>query len=130
MGYKAVIFDFDYTLGDCTSGIVECVVNALTKMGFAKASEDIIRQSVGMTLIHTFHFITGNMDQEEAEEFKRLFMLRADDVMAQCTVFLPYAKEVVEQLKNDQIRVGIVTTKHRHRVVSNFSINGCSRFYR
>ncbi len=122
MGYKAVIFDFDYTLGDCTSGIVECVNSALTKMGFAHASEDIIRQSVGMTLINTFHFITGDMNQEKAEEFKGLFMLRADDVMAQCAVFLPYAKEVVEQLKNDQIHVGIVTTKHRHRVVSIFQL--------
>ena len=122
MGYKAVIFDFDYTLGDCTSGIVECVNSALSKMGFAHASIDRIRQSVGMTLVHTFQFITGDMDQEKAEEFKRLFMVRADDVMAQCAVFLPYAKEVVEQLKNDQIHVGIVTTKHRHRVVSIFQL--------
>ena len=122
MGYKAVIFDFDYTLGDCTSGIIECVNSALTKMGLAQASEDIIRQSVGMTLIHTFHFITGDMDQNQAEEFKRLFMERADDVMAQCAVLLPYAREVVEQLKSDQIHVGIVTTKHRHRVVSIFQL--------
>ncbi len=34
MQYKAVIFDFDYTLGDSTDGIVLSSNYALEKMGF------------------------------------------------------------------------------------------------
>lgn len=128
MSYKGVVFDYDYTLGDCTSGIVDCVNTALKKMDQQRSTEDVIRKSVGMTLINTYHFITNDSSQERAEEFKRLFMLRADDVMAQSAVFLPYAKEVIEQLKEDQIRVGIVTTKHRHRVTSIFELLGVPDF--
>lgn len=32
--YKAVIFDFDYTLGDSTNGIVLSINHALEKLGF------------------------------------------------------------------------------------------------
>ena len=34
MKYKAVIFDFDYTLGDCTEGIAASVNHGLKKLGY------------------------------------------------------------------------------------------------
>ena len=37
MRYKGLIFDFDYTLGDSTEGIVASVNYALEKLGYAAA---------------------------------------------------------------------------------------------
>lgn len=124
MGYKAVVFDFDYTLGDCTTGIEECVNYALNRMNYPAASLEKIRKSVGMTLEQTFFFLTDGSAQSLGLTFKNLFMEKADDVMAQSAVFLPYAREVVEQLLKDQIKVGIVTTKYRYRIVSIFELLG------
>ena len=58
MKYKAVIFDFDYTLGDCTEGIAASVNHGLKKLGYdggfiaelygypAEIKSDGIRKSV------------------------------------------------------------------------------------
>ena len=37
---KAIIFDFDYTLGDSTEGIVASVNYALEKLGYAAAERE------------------------------------------------------------------------------------------
>lgn len=120
MSYQAVIFDFDYTLADCTSGIVDCVNTALRNMNIEEASVENIRNAVGMTLANTFHFLTGDEQKDKARKFHEEFMIRADEVMAQSAIFLPFAKEVVLQLKKEGIQVGIVTTKYRHRIISIF----------
>ena len=122
MSYQAVIFDFDYTLADCTSGIVDCVNTAFNHMGIEEASIDNIRKAVGMTLLNTYHFLTNDQNAEKSKKFQAEFMLRADEVMAKSAIFLPFAKEVVLKLKEDGIQIGIVTTKYRHRIISIFEL--------
>ena len=34
--YKAVIFDFDYTLADSSQGVYQCIHYALERLGFSK----------------------------------------------------------------------------------------------
>lgn len=128
MSYRAVIFDFDYTLADCTNGIVDCVNTALVNMGIKEASVENIRKAVGMTLPNTYQFLTGDENKEKGMKFKDEFMLRADEVMAQSARFLPFAKEVVLQLKKDGIQLGIVTTKYRHRIISIFELMDLPEF--
>lgn len=40
MKYKGIIFDFDYTLGDSTEGIVTCVNTALRRLGYDTADRE------------------------------------------------------------------------------------------
>ena len=54
MDYKAVIFDFDYTLGDCTNGIVFSVNYALDKLGYSEHNVSEIKKTVGLSLKETF----------------------------------------------------------------------------
>jgi len=122
MSYQAVIFDFDYTLADCTSGIVDCVNTAFNHMGIQEALVENIRKAVGMTLPNTYYFLTDDENIENAKKFQDEFMLRADEVMAKSATFLPFAKEVVLKLKEDGIQLGIVTTKYRHRIISIFEL--------
>ena len=44
---KAILFDFDYTLGDSTKGIISSVNFALNKLGYQKKDEEIIRKTIG-----------------------------------------------------------------------------------
>jgi phosphoglycolate phosphatase len=122
MSYQAVIFDFDYTLADCTSGIVDCVNTAFNNMGIEEASVESIRKAVGMTLPNTYLFLTKDENKDKAKNFQEEFMIRADEVMAKSATFLPFAKEVVLKLKEDGIQLGIVTTKYRHRIISIFEL--------
>ena len=128
MSYKAIIFDFDYTLGDCTSGIEDCVCTALRIMNMKEVSSKMIRKSVGLTLQDTYRFLTGDEELEKGEEFKKLFMNRADEIMAERAVLLPFAKEVVESLKEDGKQIGIVTTKYRFRIFAIFQALGLPDF--
>ena len=66
MKYKAVIFDFDYTLGDCTEGIAASVNHGLKKLGYEAGELEDIRKTIGLSLKETFSCLTGSRDQEEA----------------------------------------------------------------
>ena len=49
MKYKAVIFDFDYTLGDCTEGIAASVNHGLKKLGYEAGELEDIRKTIGLS---------------------------------------------------------------------------------
>ena len=51
--YKAVIFDFDYTLGDSTNGIVLSINHALEKLGFRAQDTKTIQRTIGLSLKDT-----------------------------------------------------------------------------
>ena len=51
MKYKAVIFDFDYTLGDCTEGIAASVNHGLKKLGYEAGELEDIRKTIGWKII-------------------------------------------------------------------------------
>lgn len=51
---KAILFDFDYTLGDSTKGIISSVNFALNKLGYQKRDEETIRKTIGLSLRDTF----------------------------------------------------------------------------
>ena len=58
MKYRAVLFDFDYTLGDSTKGIVLSANAALQRMGLEAQSEEAIRRTVGLSLRDTYRALT------------------------------------------------------------------------
>ena len=57
--YKAVIFDFDYTLGDSTNGIVLSINHALEKLGFRVQDTKTIQRTIGLSLKDTLFELTG-----------------------------------------------------------------------
>ena len=124
--YSTCIFDFDYTLGDATNGIVESVNYALLKMDFPTYEKDKIRDTVGMSLPETFTHLTQNCDTEQRAKFVKLFKEKADEVMTENTELLPDTIKVLSLLKSKEIKTGIVTTKYHYRIVeilNKFHIN-------
>lgn len=83
--FKAIIFDFDYTLGDSTSGVVLSVNYALEKLGFDIKNKEEIRKTIGLSLRDTFSVLTGSDNGEEAEKFSKYFKEKADSVMVDNT---------------------------------------------
>ena len=127
MKYKAVIFDFDYTLGDCTEGIAASVNHGLKKMGYEAGELEDIRKTIGLSLKETFACLTGSRDQEEAQRFSVCFKEKSDQVMVDRTRLYPAVRPVFEELRRQGGRIGIVTTKYHYRIdqiLDKFQIAG------
>ena len=59
MNFKAVFFDFDYTLADGTEAIVAGFRYAFGRMGLPEPTEEAIRPTIGMVLEDEFTFLSG-----------------------------------------------------------------------
>jgi phosphoglycolate phosphatase len=114
--FRAVVFDFDLTLADSSSGIVECITYALQHLHLPLVPELHMRQSIGLSLPATFTYITGLHDAQRAAAFARLFVQRADQVMADMTIMYPGVPAVLSSLQQAGLRLGIVSSKFRYRI--------------
>lgn len=117
---KAVIFDFDYTLGDSTGGIVQSAMYALEKLGEEKKSEEQIIKTIGLSLEETYKVLSGNDDIEKQKLFRKYFIEKADEVMVASTELYKNTLTVLESLKQREFKTAIVTTKLNSRIQSIF----------
>ena len=114
--FDAVVFDFDFTLADSFRGIVECANHALQVMGLPPTAPDEIRRTVGYSLPESLVRLAGEEHSARGGEYMRLFVEKADEVMADCTYVYDYVPETVEHLRGRGLRLGIVSTKYRYRI--------------
>lgn len=114
--YSAVVFDFDYTLGDSTNGIVLSINYALSKLGYGERETEAIRKTVGLSLKDTFTVLTGKEDENGAQAFSKYFKEKADMVMVDNTRIYPGILESLQSLKARGYKTGIVTTKYHYRI--------------
>ena len=120
MKYQGLLFDFDYTLGDSTDGIILCTNYALKCLGYQPADRETIRRTIGLHLQEVYHVLVKAQELEgkiaEENEFARLFMERADQVMTEKSSFYPGVLACMRQWKEQGYKLGVVTTKYRHRI--------------
>lgn len=114
--FRAVVFDFDLTLADSSSGIVECITYALKHLHMPLVSEPHMRQTIGLSLPATFTYLTGRDDAQLATDFARHFIQRADQIMVDMTVMYPGVPEVLMSLRAAGLSLGIVSSKFRYRI--------------
>ena len=115
---QAIIFDFDYTLADSSEGVIECVNFALDRLGLPLAADAEIRRTIGLPLPETLVMLVGKEYARYTDEFARLFVERADEVMTDRTEVFDIVPETVAALRNFGIQLGIVTLKYRYRIES------------
>lgn len=119
MRYRAVLFDFDYTLGDSTAAITIGYQKSLTAMGWPAPTTEQVRPTIGMTLQNGYTHITGDDDEEHRKEFFERFqnsvgqraVERGDLTMIHESRLFPGAEELLRGLKALNVPVGIVSTK-------------------
>lgn len=114
--FETLIFDFDYTLADSSRGIIECINHALGRLELPSVTEEAIRRTVGLPLPETLVALVGREHADKRGEFTRLFIERADEVMADLTVVFGFVPAVMERLKRGGYSLGIVSTKYRYRI--------------
>ena len=114
--FRTVIFDFDYTLADSSRGAVESINFALNELGFPEAKPEEISKTIGSSLEETFLALVGQQHITKYEEFGRLFIKKADEVMADLTIVYKSVPNVVKELRNHGYKLAIFSSKLRYRI--------------
>lgn len=134
MRYQAVLFDFDYTLGDSTGPIAMGYRGGLTAMGWPAPTVEQVRPTIGHTLQDGYTMLTGDDNEEHRDEFYHRFrqavgeqaVLRGDGKAAMITEtrLFPGARELLTALKEAGVAAGIVSTKLGATIRAIFAYNG------
>ncbi len=109
--FKAVCFDFDYTLGDCTNSIVAGFVHGLTGLGWPAPDRETVRSTIGYMLEDSYAMLTGDRDPDHQAKFRALFTEVARERQIHETILFPGAPELLRGLRERGVRTAIVSTK-------------------
>lgn len=124
MNYKAICFDFDYTLGDATDAIVAGFTHALTQMGWPAPEREAVRRTVGYMIEDAYTMLTGDTDSEHKRQMRPLFVEVAHPMQVEHTPLFPGALELLSALRSRGIRVGIVSSKRTQVLQEVMANNG------
>ncbi len=122
--WRALLFDFDYTLADSSAGAVACMRHALAALGLPDVDPETCARTMGLSLPATLVALAGEAHAHLAPEFVRLFMQRADEVMVPGTVIYPETAPTLEALGRMGYRRAIVSTKYRSRIEAALARDG------
>lgn len=130
MKYQAVLFDFDYTLGDATEAIFRAYTHALTAMGHPAPDREAVRRTVGMHVTDSYTQLTGDPDPANQQRCFELFHPVARDLQAQGMVdLLPGAVELLEGLKRAGVAACVVSTKNTDSLRSALRAKGAEDLF-
>lgn len=132
MQYQAVLFDFDYTLGDSTGPIARGYQRGLAAMGWPAPGVEQVRPTIGHTLQDGYTMLTGDDSEAHRDAFFQHFqdavgeraVRRGNRVMIEETQLLPGARELLAALRGAGIAAGIVSTKMGSTIRAIFAHNG------
>ena len=88
----------------------------LKKMGLDTVSEEIICRTIGLSLNNTFLEICDENQIDKINEFTGLFIKHADKVMVDFTKIYDSVPETIRILKDNGIKLGIISSKFRYRI--------------
>jgi phosphoglycolate phosphatase len=114
---KAVLFDFDYTLADSSTAVVDCCNGALASMGLLQADPNQIRRTIGLSIPDTLARLAGEEHRHREKEFRTHWRKRSDVIMVEQTYLYGEAHSAVAALREHGLTAGIVSTKWRQRIV-------------
>lgn len=116
MKYTTFLFDFDYTLADSSRGIVICFRNVLKRHAYANVTDEAIKRTIGKTLEDSFTILTGITDPGQLAVLRKEYSKESDQFMNANTHLFEDTLPTLRQLKEQGIRIGIISTKHRCRI--------------
>jgi phosphoglycolate phosphatase len=129
MALRAVIFDFDFTLGDSAPGVIACITHALDRLGLPRASDRRIVESIGLSMPATLAYVAGVRDPAVVDEFTKHFVERADAIMLDHTVIYACAPPVIRALRAAGLAQGIVSSKFRYRIEATLAREGLAECF-
>lgn len=124
MTYKAVFFDFDYTLGDATDAIMAGFTHGLTLLGWPAPEREAVRRTVGQPLEVAYEGLTGDKDPAHQARFREAFSSVARPMQANGVPLFPGAEALLRALHAAGVHVAVASTKQRHTLEKILAAHG------
>ena len=105
-GVDAVLFDFDFTLADSSSGIITCINYALSEMGLGESSTEDIIKTIGLYIPEALVVLKGEKFRSRGQEFMAHFTHKADEVMVEGTFFLRRSVTCAQDPSRTRLQAG------------------------
>ena len=121
--YQLYLFDFDYTLVNSESAILKCFHITLEKTGYPDRCDNDICQTIGLPMLDAVKRIIHSDDSQAAADFVNAYKEEADRYMTAGTHFFPHTVETLAALRQRGARIGIISSKTRHRIQEKFDID-------
>lgn len=110
MKYKLVIFDFDGTIADTSSGILDSHRYALQAMGRDVPSESELRKVIGGNLLRTYIDVF-DFEEEKAREAVKIYRERYAKEGIHMATLYPGVSNLLQNLKEAGLKIGVATLK-------------------
>ena len=111
MRYRAVLFDFDFTLADASQAIVAGFDHGFAQMGLPQPTAEAVRGTIGLPLEDAFTLLSGDVDPARRAQFRALFTQVAVPMQIESTRIFPGAEDLLRALKAAGVPAAIVSTK-------------------
>lgn len=106
-----ILFDFDGTLVDTSEGIIKSMHHAYDCLGYARISDEKIKEVIGPPLPEMFRQLLLDMTEEQVEAGVRKFRERYSEHGAKEAQLYPYVLEGLKRLCGNNKKLFIVTSK-------------------
>ncbi|MGM8366065.1 pyrophosphatase PpaX [Virgibacillus sp. W0181] len=124
MSIDTVLFDLDGTLIDTNELIISSFEHTFEHYGLTFTKKEIMEFN-GPPLIDTFQEINPDLAEAMIDTYREHNIKHHDNFVK---VF-PYVLETVEQLRQHQIKMGIVSAKMRQGVLKGLSLTGLEDYF-
>lgn len=128
MKYKLCLFDFDYTLADTTKPIVECFKHTFKTMNLDGFDRERVIKTIGLTLDDAFTELTGIKDKEKVKELIAIYRVKSEEITIQNTVLFEDTMETLKTLKDNGVKIGIVSSRMGARIDKILENLNCRRY--
>lgn len=121
---RTILFDLDGTLINTNELIQSSFKHTFATFGY-QFSDEVIRKFNGPPLMETFRSI----DPKQAENMLQTYQKHNHAVHDQYVTAFPNTIETLTKLKEQHIRLGVVTTKMRKGALMGLELTGMDHFF-
>ncbi|RND00947.1 pyrophosphatase PpaX [Lysinibacillus halotolerans] len=122
---KALLFDFDGTLLDTNELIIQTFMHVLEERFPGQYSPKDCINFIGPSLKETFEQLTPNEVEEMIEKYRQWNEAHHDELVKEFEGVVP----TLEQLKEQGIRLAIVSTKRKDTIEKGLNIMGAKHLF-
>lgn len=122
---RALLFDFDGTLLDTNTLIIQTFMHVLEERFPGQYSSQDCIKFIGPSLRETFEQIAPTEVDEMIEKYRQWNLAHHDELVTEFDGILP----TLEQLKEQGIRLAIVSTKRRDTIKKGLKLMGANHLF-
>ena len=130
MKYKALFFDFDYTLADASDGIIVGIESACRAMGMPYLGDEKVRLGMGGTLQQICDLAVGApLEGEAFDAFREVYVQASEAVLLEKTWFFEDVPASLAAFCDMGLKLCIVTNKKTHITNEPLERDGLDKFF-